>query len=348
MKEYSKRNPRLDFARVMLMLFVIGIHTPMESLDLIPTFRTYYFVILFSCDAAFFTLSGYFLLQKKFTSAADYRSYYYSRFVTILFPILIFHFILDVLFHRFVFQIGVANYLKSYAQNLVCNDYQGYLWFMYFYIPLVIFAPFISKMLNHMSKKELLLLLTIVIVGRIAEWYINSHDMTFNFGTHLISAWTMYFILGHYLYRFSEELHKFQILFYIIGIIALKITCSHCVDGVVPGNLIPNNYYMVFIFCLFVFLLHAIPVDKFKGLPSALTFVAKHSFTVYLTHFEIIEHVKNYLQRFYDLIHFTPAIGVHNVINVILNILCSIAFAAIIDELIIFRLQGLLRRHKNA
>ena len=347
MSEKKQRNVRLDLARVLLMCFVIGIHTPMESLDLIPTFRSYYFVTLFVSDAGFFTLSGYFLLQKQFSTKEEYMRYYYSRFVSILLPVLLFHFVLDVLFHRFVFSIGPVAYLKSYALNLLSNDYNSYLWFLYVYIPLVIFAPFLSKLFNNLGKGELLLLVGLAIGWECIEWFCNANGIAFYFGSHLIAYWTIYFILGHYLYRFQEELNKYKFIFFGIGIIALVITVLHCTGEVVPGALIGKPFYMIFIFGFFVFMLHGIPIEKLPHSNAVLSFVAKHSFTVYLTHFEIIDHVKNYLNRFYDLIHFTPAIGVHNVINLLANILLSILFAVILDELIIFRLQNLLRKKKQ-
>ncbi len=337
------RNIRLDLLRVLMMCFVIGIHTPMEALDLVPTFRTYYFVILFISDAGFFTLSGYFLLQKKFSGAEDYRHYYYSRFVTIFFPILIFHFVLDLLFHRFVFQIGVAEYIKSYWLNLLSNDYGSYLWFLYVYIPLVIFAPFISKALNHLSQRELALLALIAVGWELLEWYCNANGIAYYFGSHLIASWTIYFILGHYFWRLSDELHRLRFAFYVLGIIGLLIAAKNCVGDVIPGSLVGKPYYMLLIFGFFVLFLHGVKIEKMRHVSAGLTFIAKHSFTVYLTHFEIIEHVKNYLNRFYDLIHFTPALGVHYVLNLALNIVCSILFAVILDELIIFRIQSLFR-----
>ena len=347
MKNTKERNVRLDFARVVMMLFVIAIHTPMEALDAIPTFRTYYYDILFSCDAGFFIISGYFLLQKKFSSKEDYKSYYFSRFVSIFVPLILFHFILDILFHRFVFQIGLTNYLESYWLNLISNDYNSYLWFLYVYIPLVIFAPFFSKMLNHMSKGELFFLVLLATAWELFEWYCSANGIAFYFGSHLIASWTIYFLLGHYLKRFADELKKFRFIFYVIGFFALRSVVKHSTGDVVPGALIGRPYYMIFIFCLFVLMLYGIPTERIKHSGKVLSFVAKHSFTVYLTHFEMIEHVKNYLNRFYDLIHFTPAIGVHNVINLICNILCSILFAFLLDELVFFRLQGLLRKLKR-
>ena len=199
-------------------------------------------------------------------------------------------------------------------------------------------------MVNHLSKQDLFFLVLLCVAWELFEWYVTSAGMAFYFGSHLIASWTIYFILGHYLWRFSDEIKKGRFLFYVIGVIALIITAKHCVADVVPGSLIGKPYYMIFIFCLFVFLLHGIPMDSFKHGSKVLTFVAKHSFTVYLTHFEIIDHVKNYLERFYNLINHTPSIGVHYVLNLTLNILASIAFAVLFDELILFRIQGLIRR----
>lgn len=344
MNANKPRNARLDLARVVFMIFVIGIHTPLPFIDSYPTFRTYFYTILFSADAAFFTLSGYFLLQKKFESISDYKAYYFSRAVSILLPIFIFHFVLDVLFHRFIFQIGLKAYVKSYFLNILSNDYGGHLWFLYIYIPLVVFAPLMSKALNALSKKDLILILCLAAGWRLLEWSFAKAGISYFFGNRLLAHWTIYFIFGHYLWRFAEELKKYRFVFYGLGIIGLVLVKLNSTIDTHPASLLDRPYYMMFIIATFVLLLHQIPVEKLNYTPKVLTFIAKHSFTVYLTHLETIDHVTNLLNKIYNKIHYTPTGVLEGVIHLVLNIVASIVFATLFDELILFRLQNLMKK----
>ena len=339
----KERDVRMDFARMILAFLVIAIHSDLSWLDAVPTARAFVVSTLFTTDGAFFTLSGYFLLNRELSTPQDYGNYYLKRFISVIFPWLIMHLILDVIFNRFIYAIGFEAYIKAFVKNLLVNDYYSYLWFMYAFIPIILCAPFFAKMLTHMAKFELVILACLTIAFLLFVEAISHAGLAFVFSDFMIGGFTIYFLLGHYLRRFSEEIRRFRFLFYIAGIIGLILVArATIVLDTVPGTLLGKPYYMVFVFALIIFLT-SIPVEKCKVIAVVSKFVARHAFSIYLTHTYMIDRVDKLLEPIYVRLDLNFPLVVKNGVYYVFHILAAVAFAFLYDELIIFRLQDLLR-----
>ena len=163
-KPTVSRDVRLDGVRVVLMLLVIAIHSSLSSMEDLSLSKTALVSFLFICDGGFFALSGYFMLNRELTTGREYLQFYVKRIITVVVPILLLHPTLDILFYRHVFSIGIKAYLQACVKNILVNDFYSPLWFLYSYLALVLGAPFMAKLLKHMSKTELLIMAGITLV----------------------------------------------------------------------------------------------------------------------------------------------------------------------------------------
>lgn len=336
----AERNARLDFARTVLMCLVIAIHSPLDALNATPLLRTAVVTTLFIADGGFFTLSGYFLLDREFCTLAEYRRYYIKRLISTIVPCLLLNLIMDLLFSHQLYAYGLKTYLHVYLWNVLVYNNYSHLWFLYVYIPLALSAPFFAKLLNHMSKKELSLLAVITLLYLLFAKLITSAGQEFVFVGYIVGSWTLYFLLGHYLKRFSDEITKWRPLFYVLGAVCFcYIVRKAYRNALHPADMLEEPYYMAFIFAALILLTH-VAIEKLPLLSRLCGFVAKHSFSVYLTHTYVIGIVKNFLvDAGLDLMR-----GTGDLLCYLCSVLFSILFAIVYDELIVFRIQDLLKK----
>lgn len=335
----------MDFIRVLLMCFVIGTHAPMKALSSVPVFMTALSTTLFLCDGGFFMVSGYFLLEKELSSWKEYLRYFLKRVITIILPWILLHPLMDLLFNRTLFQAGPLPYVSMQYWNILVHDYEGYLWFLYAYIPIAFFAPFWAKLLHHLSKIELGILAGLTILYLVIGMLYLSAEQPFHFTGHMVVSWTIYFILGYYLRRFEKEIRGVRFLFYGLALGAFVfIVYTAYTKNIHPSSALEMLWYYVFTFGALAFLSQELPIEKVGWLSSLCSFVAKHSFTVYLTHITILLNVTGLLSGLQSRTGIALPIGVQEFLNYVLGVVCCVLFAILLDELVIFRLQGLLRR----
>ena len=345
-KPTVSRDVRLDGVRVILMLLVIGIHSSMDALADLSLSKTALVSFLFICDGGFFALSGYFMLNKELHTGIEYLQFYLKRIITVIVPALLLHPTLDILFYRHVFSIGWKAYIHAYIENVLVNDFYSPLWFVYSYIALVLGAPFMAKLLNHLSKKELLILAAVTLCYQLTVDICDIKCWSFRFGGYWIGSWTMYFIGGFYLRKFREEIKKYRLVFYGLGLAAYvfivhRLYTSNGILG--PANMLQTSFYLTFILCAIVFIINQVAFEKVAWLSAGVTFLAKHSYTIYLTHSNIIGSTYEKTNKLLGMMHIAPDSGAGNLLSYVFNVVFAILFAVLYDEIFLFRIQDLLR-----
>ena len=89
-KNWSERESKYDFLRVVLGIFVIAIHTrPLVELEQYKILNYSLLSVLFLCNAIFFMMSGELNLSKTYHSNNEYIDYCKKR-LSILFYLLFF------------------------------------------------------------------------------------------------------------------------------------------------------------------------------------------------------------------------------------------------------------------
>ena len=163
----------------------------------------------------------------------------------------------------------------------------------------------------------------------------------------MIGSWTMYFIGGYYLRVFREELRKYRLAVYAVGLagyayIVHRLYTSNGILG--PANMLQSSFYLVFILSAIVFVMNQFAFEKVPWLSVVVTFLAKHSYTIYLTHGNIIGSTYEKTNKILGLMHIAPDSGLGNLLSYFANVAFAVVFAVLYDEIFMFRVQDLLRR----
>lgn len=228
-------------------------------------------------------------------------------------------------------------FIEETINQLTSLNIEHHLWFMYSLIGLLMSAPFFAKMLHGMSDWEIKFLFMLSIGWNVISIYlVNDLGWNFNYGKWLMASWTLYFFLGHFHDRIIGEENKK--IWYLLGIAGFLITVfwkyllpfeNHSDKDFAPA-------YTFFVIAIYTFLLYEVKITR-QWLKKLLFFLAKHSFTVYLVHYVIIEMIG---QRFYE--------GMSAKIGFLLTYLCcfflSVGFAVVFDFLMDRAVQKPLRK----
>lgn len=291
------RDVRYDVIRVTAMLFVIAVHVNPKPFNSFPWFKDVFDDIIYSCNGMFFMLSGLFAMRKEYVTREEYDRYYKKKIVSILVPYVVMTFLLygyDFYHSGRAFEMRL--FIEETINQFTSLNSQQHLWFMYSLIGLLLSAPFFSKMLHAMSDWEIKLLFAMCIGWNTVSIYlINDLGWNFNYGKWLMSSWTMYFFLGYFHDRLINEKNKK--LWYLLGIAGFLITVlwkyvipfeNHNARDFAPA-------YTFFVLSVYTFLLYEVKIIG-KWLQGLILFLARHSFTVYLIHYLVLEIIG---QRFY-------------------------------------------------
>ncbi len=156
----------IDSLRVICSIFVIATHVIMYYINAFEVSTVPWVVLVFSkattqCAVpVFFMLSGATILSS--TKDEPYGQFIKRRLVKIAIPFLSYS-ILYYLFYVFVkgeYEFGVAEYFRRLA--LGGNSISGHFWYIYALIPMYFIFPFLRKMVQNLTKKQLLTLITVI------------------------------------------------------------------------------------------------------------------------------------------------------------------------------------------
>ena len=291
------REVRYDVIRVVAMLFVIAVHVNPKPFNSFPWFKDVFDYIIYTCNGMFFMLSGFFNMKKEFKTKEDYAVYYKKKVISILVPYVLMTFLL---YGYDYYQSGRVFELRAFIEETI-NQFtslnsEGHLWFMYSLIGLIMSAPFFSKMLHAMSDWEIKLLFALSIGWNAVSIYLmNDLGWNFHYGKWLMASWTIYFFLGYFHHRIINESNKKK--WYFWGSVGFLVTILW--QYVLPiENYSDNDFapaYTLFVIAVYTLLLNEVHIS-WKPAKKTIGFIAKHSFTVYMIHYLIIELIGD---RFY-------------------------------------------------
>lgn len=284
----NQRIGYLDCLRVFAMLMIIALHSPLPVSDKSNS-------ILFSCVSffnasgltLFFMISGALLLSKTY----DYRTFLKRRFGKVAWPTL-FWSLFYLLDNWLQGKIGVADLTKSILSIPFGAQGNGVLWFMYTLMGLYLITPILSSWLSKASKKDvetILILWCITLLLPLLGEVLPVGEIGNNNILFYLSGYMGYYILGHYLERYYQQIRIACILPLIVipTIIAIVVKLlGVAVDFYKFFWYLSINIAMM---SAFWFLL-AKRIFTFS-IPKAIYTISKYSFGIYLVHIFIMRRI---------------------------------------------------------
>lgn len=334
----KERNANLDMIRVWSMTCVLLMHTPKNPWSAIPVFGWVVNCFIVASNSHFYMLSGQMNLAKTFSSKEDYREYYVKRLVSIVFPYLLvtmamtlWNMVLDGQ------ALGVKSYIKHMYMDLMVDNGTIHFWFMYPLIGMMLSAPFLSRMLHAIEDWELSVLMVIGLLWGVVSIYLTADiGVGFAYTGWFAAGWLLTFIAGYYCDRvIGAKARPYLYLAGFIGMVITTIGCAFFSEHFLFA-MDWSPLYLIFVMAWYVFLKDAFVIRN-QGIKRFLTFMTKHTFTIYLIHYGVIHNITLRLIDRWNL----PYIYI---LSFLFSFGLSLAAAVLLDSFFIIPVQRWLRR----
>lgn len=337
----SKRDSRYEFIRTVSMLFVISVHAmtqipmatpPREAL--LPVLSTLFCL----CNGLFFMLSGKFSLNARCDSMGDYLRWYAKRLSSIGIPTLFFMLL------RTMHNSGWwPAYLRSpelwrdYLHNILSGFRTCDYWFLYPLTGLLTAAPFLSKLLQRLSTRELLTLLGIGMGFNALSVYLPALGLPFA-GEYPLGGWFVLFLLGYTLER-AVTTPRAELAVMAAGGVCFVLSVLQQYLDFAPGV---NDLAPTYVFtCAAAFLALKRIWRPGTRRDRIILAVGQHSLSVYLGHAMILSLLETRIP--------TENLITALLLRVLATALLSLAAAFVLDRTLLALLQApvrwLLQRH---
>lgn len=292
MDKMARKLSYISVLRVIATIAVIAIHASsgyLNSTDIAGfDWRYANFINSFTRYSVpiFVIISGALLLTKE----EDTVEFYKKRLLKICYPF-IFWTIIYIFYNTNLFDLGIDELISTIVYRLK-NGANAHLWYLYMIIGLYLAIPFLQKIVQHATTKELeifliLWLISLFIFNKNLPTYLPKLDITF------FSSYTGYLILGYYLSikDFSALKWWFLGIFIITawGTSYFTYTMSlnaHEFRPLLYGYLSPNTVLIAA--SLFIFIKS---ISKDRTLPKWAMWIDQYSFGIYLCHILILNYV---------------------------------------------------------
>lgn len=367
LKARKERIPQYDLMRAGAMFLVVYVHSSF-LFNFTPAIDSkqaglYWFTTMLAtvCNALFFMVSGKFNLSQATNLKIDgYRIFYTKKAIDLLLPIVIYaiafwvlRFMANKLFGAWDDGISFWDYgaLFKNTQLLLTSSW----WFAPLIFSLMIFTPFLGRMLSTLKTKETYVLLALIfgcaaVIG--VESLIGSTAVLSKFLAPVFGLTVGVYVLGFVIdkaYMSRKALLRLYILagslIVILGLIFVFAPRLALTEGVGPSlkwdSILPAVFFPVIASALFLFFKNIrITGDKTK---KVIEFVGNRAFGIYLIHFcfyfSYLHLLPEWLRGADNVVHGLAA----RVVITTIIFLASLAVAALIDLLVVNPIQKRLK-----
>ena len=230
----------------------------------------------------FFMVSGFLLLQKD----EPIQRFYAKRASKVLIP-----FLFWVIFYHFAILVGKNQpwdgQLFFYnIRNGFKTGLSVHLWFLYALLSVYVIVPFLRKYVSAADDKNILCLLCLWFA--VHSLY-STKPFNHGFYTEMITQYTGYFLLGHYLGKFiptKRDVFFFLMAFFALWVITMGVAYHVLIRGIdlrfAYGVLAPNVVVMSSL--SFLCLRYFGNIVQKSPWAKTITFLSSLSFGIYLVH----------------------------------------------------------------
>lgn len=288
----NKRNAEYEFIRTVAMIFVIGVHvanTMRGAEGLVRVFYGHFFPLLFSCgNGIFFMLSGKFALKVRCKTMKEYRAYYSKKLKNLILPIFVYMLL------RSVYDAGGIFWTAEFWRQFFSNIFSDYIfseyWFLYVLVGLILAAPFLAKIVERITKEEMMLFLLLGLGYNAMVTYFPymglKVDWRYPFG-----EWMFYFFLGYCLEKIVED-RKGENITIFLGGMAFLLSIVLKYRGIDNGIFDVAPTYTVMLVGMFFLLKRIYPFFAKIKLEKLFLWSGKYSMAVYMVHMTVLSRIR--------------------------------------------------------
>lgn len=273
---------KYDFVRTVAIFFVVAVHS-LYFVDQSSTACLWIYWALqslfFTGNALFFLLSGKFNLRER-TDDVGVKKFYYNKIRNIMLPIVIVFLIRT--FYNLYPDITALGFAKAFVKNFSFEFASTEYWFVFSLVGCIIVAPFLAHAFAKLSRFEQKVFLAIGLGFNLLVIIAGNAGYAFKWG-YLFSGFSFAFCLGQYIESFftprnNRILAVAAPLCLIVTVFLIDYGMRTNVQDISPIFTILS----LGVYALLLFLGDKMNPSKF------VSFIAKHSFSIYLVHMMIL------------------------------------------------------------
>lgn len=273
---------KYDFVRTVAIFFVVAVHS-LYFVDQSSAACLWIYWALqslfFTGNALFFLLSGKFNLRER-TDDAGVKKFYYNKIRNIMLPIVIVFLIRT--FYNLYPDITALGFAKAFVKNFSFEFASTEYWFVFSLVGCIIVAPFLAHAFAKLSRFEQKVFLAIGLGFNLLVIIAGNAGYAFKWG-YLFSGFSFVFCLGQYIESFFTPRNNRVLaiaapLCLIVTVFLIDYGMRTNVQDISPIFTILS----LGVYALLLFLGDKMNPSKF------VSFIAKHSFSIYLVHMMIL------------------------------------------------------------
>ena len=222
------RHRHLDRLRVICALAVVAIHVLSHYLNGFALKSLTWTAVmglkhmLHFCIPVFFMITGALLIRPL--GEMTYREYLKKRFLRIGIPFLIWS-VVHWLVVAVAIQkkpLAVTEFFRLFLSNGICSQY----WYVYATLVLYLFLPFIGSLVTAISRKQLRILIAVMVLVNLLLPYANELLKQFtkwkltNYNMSSMGAYLTYALIGYALHTAEVPAKKKRMLIYGAAVVA--------------------------------------------------------------------------------------------------------------------------------
>lgn len=274
-----KRDPRIDFLRVLGTILVIMAHTGAPTL--IQNIRT------FDVSMLMFISGMSFVFSYKDISLKNYMKKRVKKLLIPTYTLLFFIFVFSFLACTISNRDQLFSLYDIFHSFLLLNDGMGYIWIVRVYIMIALFSWFSIKLFetNKYLVKKCLCLIAVLLILCEAGGFLYGTNISLDSYIIEVIPYCLVFFLGMMVAKFPKCLN-FMILLSGIVLIIMQIWYNFHDAGFSPDSYKypPSIYYLSYGLTVTGILLKISPNIHLR----VLEWLSKNSFTIYLFHILIL------------------------------------------------------------
>jgi surface polysaccharide O-acyltransferase-like enzyme len=232
-------------------------------------------------------------------------------------------------------QPPVLLFLAGQFRALLFNKFSYHLYFISLILGLYALAPLLAKWIRVLTRKELLLLVSLGVGCCSLRAFFPALLVADRFG---LSAYLVYFILGYYLHTYPPG-KRVRLIIYVIGVLSaiLMTWMNYSREYVLKGH--NDSYYSsegpftyAITIALFVFFRQHITGEA-RRLPGKVArFIAANSYGIYIAHPLVIALL---LYGQFRSFTFTPSLSTFVLSGYKISFIMNSAWGAVVQAMIV-------------
>lgn len=319
-----------DLVRVVAMVFVVATHSLMvvdtES-PLGALYRNVGQLLFITANALFFMMSGKFNCRIHPTKDG-LISYYIKRFRGFVIPIAVYFFI-RTLFEVYPNFESLSHVAKAYVANTLSVFSGNEYWFVFSLFGCIVVAPFLARMTDGMERPESLAFFIVGAVYSLIVVVSLNTGIEFNWG-YLFTGFSFAFCLGALMPKLAPTKQS-ENRWIVAALISFAAGVLLRISGWGGGSTDISPFFTISSIGMYLAIIRV--ASRMK--PSkVVSFLARHSFGVYLTHMMILWPIMWNLPPVSGM----ETVFLHFGITLMVSAL-AVVFSIVVDALLVQPLQ---------